>query len=411
LGGAWALAFSCNPARADVFHGNVALLGGRASGLGGAAVGLPSDDAAPFYNPAAVPLDPWIQVSFSAQALQLEQRTLSPYFGSKATERSASLVPNASVSSMPWHGGRVSFAVFATDSEGLSLDQSFQDPPPATGLSSAQIRRLESGATYQVGPSFGRPVSETLSVGVSMLYVYRTYALRSDEYTEAADPAARPAALSHIVNTDARSQGLALVGGVRFQPTGPSGRFTFGLALRSGVSLSEQQVVRDERYIGVRQPDGTVRFTRAPTSDTESTNAGEPAAVVVGGSVRLGPGRIAAQLTVTSATAQLEPGVPGKLTVDGAVGGELTVAPGWTARAGLFSQRSSVADDGTADRVDAYGATLGVGQANDHHVTDLALVLVRESGQGPVTDVTGGVDRTHIRGYLLLVTLGGAFRF
>jgi long-subunit fatty acid transport protein len=397
-------------AGAQGFHGNVALLGGRASGLGGAAVGLPEDDAAPFYNPAAVALDPGVQLSFSAQALQLQQRSYAPYLGSRATESSVALVPNASSGSFPWRGGRAAFAVFTTDDEGLVLNQAFS-PAASTGVSTAHIRRLESSSTYQVGPSYGRPINEHLSVGFSLLYVYRTVSVRADEYAESADPTASPAAVSHQLDSDGVSQGLAFVGGIRVQPGGPEGRFTLGLSLRSGVSLSEQVVSHEDRFLGARQPDASLLFTRVATDQDTSARVGQPASAMLGGSARLGPGLISAQVTLTSAEPDLDPGVAGRLTVDGALGGEAAIDDGWSARAGLFSRRSSVQDATAAPRIDQYGGALGVGKLDPHHVTDVALVLIHESGEAPVTSVTGGTAQAQVSGYLLMITLGGAFRF
>lgn len=399
-------------AAADPFHGNVALLGGRASALGGAATGLPEDDSAPFYNPAAISADPYVQVSFSAEALQLQQRSFTPYLGSRATESWAGLVPNASVGSSAWRGGRASFAVFTTEDENLTLDHTFT-PFGDTGVAFARIRRLETTQTYQAGPSYGHPVNEFVTVGISALYVYRTQAIRADEYAEASDPAASPAAITHTEDTEGVSQGLAFVGGLRVQPTGPQGPLTLGLALRSGVSLAEQIVRREERFNGLRQPDGSVLFTREPTHESTESQAGQPAAAMLGASWRFSAALLCAQLTVTSAEPNLAPGVNGRLTVDGALGGEWQVdrAHGWTARAGLYTRRSSVSDAALAPKIDQYGAALGVGKLDAHHVTDAALVLQRESGQAPVASVSGGTAAASVSGYTLLITLGGAFRF
>ncbi|MBS2027210.1 MAG: hypothetical protein JST54_04825 [Deltaproteobacteria bacterium] len=399
-------------ASADAYHGNVALLGGRASGLGGAAAGLPEDDAAPFYNPACVALDPWIQISFSAQALQLQQRSYAPYLGSKATETAAALVPNASSGSFPWRGGRASFSAFTTDDESLTLNQTFENPGGNSGVAVAHIRRLESNVTYQLGPSYGRPVNDILSVGASVLYVYQTVSQRADEDFTASDVNAVPFAVTHTLAADSISQGLAFVGGVRLQPTGPEGRFTFGLSLRSGASLSKPLgATREQKFVGTRQADGSVVYTLQPVTSPSATSSGLPAAAMGGGSMKLGPALFSAQLTVTSAAGDIGNGVPGKLTIDGALGTELAIDNGWSARAGVFSRRSSVADGSSAPRIDQYGAALGTSKVDPHHVTDAALVLVRDSGDAPVASVTGGTTQATVSGYTLMITLGGAFRF
>ena len=406
-------------ASADAFHGNVALLGARASGLGGAAAGLPEDDAAPFYNPACIALDPWLQVSFSAQALQLQQRSYSPYLGSKATETAAALVPNASSGSFPWRGGRASFSAFTTDDESLTLNQTFS-PNADTGVKLAHIRRLESDVTYQLGPSYGRPINDILSVGLSVLYVYRTSSARADEDFTASQANANPIAVTHTLDSDSVSQGLAFVGGVRLQPAGPQGRFTFGLTLRSGVSLSAQVANHEQRFLGTAVPNCTpdpavtsscVVYTAVPVNTPAQTSSGLPAAAMGGASMRIGPGLVSAQVTLTSAFTDDSGGVPAKLTVDGAVGGEMPIDNGWSARAGVYSRRSSVPDASVAPRIDQYGATLGVGKVDPHHVTDVAVVLVRDSGAAPVASVTGGTTQANVSGYTLMITLGGAFRF
>jgi len=399
-------------AGAQGLQGNVALLGARASGLGGAAVGLPDDDASAFYNPAAIASDPAVQVSAAASVAQLEHRSLSPYLGSRATEKGFALLPNASVFSAPWRGGRAAFSIFATDGESLVLNQAFA-PPPSSGISTANIRRVESSATYQVGPSYGRAVTEKIAVGFSILYLYRTQSLLVNEYAESSDPGASVAALSHNLQTDSVSQGLAFVGGVRVQPTGPRGRFTLGLSVRSGVSLAEQLASRDERFTGTRAADGSLQFTRTPTQGEAAARAGIPASASLGASIRLvhGLGLVSAQATVTSAQADLAPGVAGRLTVDGAAGTEWTIDQGWMVRGGVFTRRSAVADARTAPQIDAYGATLGLSNTGPHHSTDAALVVLGETGSAPVQTLAGGNAQAEVSGYTLLLTLGGAFRF
>src|SRR6185503_15970256 len=122
---------------------------------------------------------------------------------------------------------------------------------------------------------------------------------------------------------------------------------------------------------------------------------------------------VSAQATLTSAEPQLQDGVPGKLTLDGALGAEWLVDRdnGWTARAGFFTKRSSVGDASVVARIHQYGAALGVGKVDAHHVTDAALVLQREFGVAPVASITGGSAPADVTGYALLVTLGGSFRF
>lgn len=405
-----AVATASRPVRADPYQVSAALLGARASGLGGAAAGLPEEDAAPFYNPACIDRDPRISVSFSAQALQLQSRTFSPYLGSRATETQAGLVPNASVGSFPWRGGRASFAVFTTQQENLTLNQTLH-PPASTGVAEARLRRLESDATYLVGPSYGRPIDDTLAVGFSVLYVYRSLSQRADEYAEAADPHATPAAISHAVDSEGLSQGLTVVGGVRLRPGGREGRTTFGLSLRSAVALSQQQVLREERFLGSRDSTGALRFTREELHAPVQSRAGLPAAVLLGGSTALGPTLVSGQLTVTSEQRDLTPGVDGRLTVDAALGGEWKIDPTWTARLGLFTRRSAVRDPNAAPQLDQVGAAVGAGALEPHHVTDAALVVLSERGQAPVETVTGGRELVHVSGYTLLLTLGGAFRF
>jgi long-subunit fatty acid transport protein len=398
-------------AGADPYQVSGALLGARASGIGGAATGLPEEDAAPFYNPAAISLDPRISVSFSAQALQLQSRTFSPYLGSRATETQAGLVPNASVGSFPWRGGRASFAVFTTQQENLTLNQTLH-PPAETGVATARLRRLENDSTYLLGPSYGRPVNDVLAVGFSVLYVYRSLSQRADEYAEASNPQTNPAAISHALDDEGLSQGLAFVGGLRLRPGGSDGRLTVGLTLRSAVALSQQQVRREERYIGTRDAGGVLRFSREQVHDeSASARAGLPAAILTGASLRLGPTLLSAQASFTSAQKDFTPGVDGRFTANGALGAELHIDPVWTARAGLFARRSAVADPQTAPQLDQYGVSVGTGWVELHHVTDVALVVISERGQAPVETVTGGRDLVQVTGYTLLLTLGGAFRF
>ena len=154
------------PVAADGFHYNSELLGARAGGMGGAVVGMPEDDASGYYNPAAFLRGDQIKASVSATALDVQSLTYLSYLGGPATAGSVSLIPNASVASSPWHGGRLSFSIFATDASQLVLNRQCQ-PPTSCGATTATISQSQSSSTYLIGPSLGAPLSPTISIGVA----------------------------------------------------------------------------------------------------------------------------------------------------------------------------------------------------------------------------------------------------
>lgn len=414
---ACAAALWAAPAGADEFHYADAVIGGRAAGMGGAVVGVDEDGAAPFHNPAAVSRDPKPEVQVSAQVLQWRSFTYDSFLGQSVTGRSIGIVPNTTVASYPFRGGRASLAVFTTQANDLTLDRVFA-PDTTSGLVSARLRRVESERTYLMGPSVGVPLTPVLSVGVTIAYVYRTVTLREQEYVEVAGEAGAVTARSRGVDSDQVSQGLTLIAGVRVQPTGPRGRWTLGLTLRSGASLADLATRREEVFLGTRQADGTLVFTPQPVQDSSQGRTGNPSSVSVGSSVRLGDFRLAASALVHAAQRYESLGVTveKQLVVNGALGVEWQGSPTWTLRAGAYSNRSAaprldrVAEPRFA-RIDLYGLTFGGTRTNGIRQADVALRITRGDGEAPLAGTSGKVSAVSVSTWEVGFTLGGSTRF
>jgi long-chain fatty acid transport protein len=404
---------------ADDYHANDTLVGSRAAGMGGAVVGVPEDGAAPYYNPAAYTRDGKVQINLSANGVQVESLTYRPYLGSLATAKGVGFVPNFSVGSGPvGDRGRLSICAFTTQSHALVLDRS-STPDPSTGLLEARVRRIETESTALFGPSVGFPLSDTLSVGISGFFVYQTSTLRENAYQVAKDPDAPIAAREHLSDSDQTSQGISVVGGLQYQPTGPSGWWTFGVSLRSGASLANVAHQREELFVGTHSGDHLVFVDNVLGDPTSKTGkSGSPSAASLGASFHTSGLLVAASVTVLSGEQYESFGetITKQFLVNGGVGAEYMLTDRFTLRAGVFSNRSSAPVPGTgadfaAPHIDFYGFTIGGTQVDEHTHTDLALKLSRASGVAKVDAPGGGAVRADVSGFQLTLTIGGGYHF
>jgi hypothetical protein len=384
--------------------------------MGGAMVGIDEDASAPYYNPAAFERAGHTEVDLSATALTVHSLTFAPYLGDSATERSVGILPNASVGSRPFHGGRLSLCIFTTQDDDLVLDRSFT-PPTSTGLATAQIHSDSSESTYLLGPSLGMPLSDVLSVGISGFFVYRSVGLHERVFQMASSTNAAVQSFERIEDTEQLSQGLIIVGGVQVRPGGGEGRWVLGVSVRSGSSLADSGQHQVVEYVQQRQSDGTTQYVRTPLENSTQGQSEIPSQIALGSSVRLGRGRFSADVTIDSAQSYINLGatVDRKLTVNGTFGGEWSLDPAWMVRAGLFTNRSSapsVPDDNqpSSPHVDEYGLTLGFTQVGVRHRADFALEFAEDYGQAKIEGIDGVLQRVNVQGFEVSFVIGGAYR-
>jgi long-chain fatty acid transport protein len=178
-------------AHADEFHYVNALVGNRASGMGGAYTAISDDPAGLFYNPAGAVYSPVPNVSASANAFSTRNTVYSSVLGGQLDwERDSSvLLPNFFGVSQPVGPGVFGFSYAVPDSVVEDQDQEFENFPSNIGVDVAKytINLNQNDNTYNFGPSYAYAVSDSFSFGGTLYVHYRTKELIQNQFVRLVD--------------------------------------------------------------------------------------------------------------------------------------------------------------------------------------------------------------------------------
>ncbi len=156
-----------SPLQADEFHYNNMLIGNRASGLAGAYVSISDDPSGLYYNPAGVVYSSATNISANMNAFNISRTEYKNALGGKSWIRTSSaLVPNFFGITQPLGPGTLGFSYAVTESLLEDQDQTFYDIP-ATGTQ-FNINFNNQDNTSNIGPSYALPVSDKLSIGLTL---------------------------------------------------------------------------------------------------------------------------------------------------------------------------------------------------------------------------------------------------
>lgn len=153
--------------QADEYHYNNMLIGDRASGMGGAYVGIADDPAGLYYNPAGIVQAIGSNISGSMNAYHNITTRYKNALGGQYdwVRESAVLAPNFFGMFQPFAGGKLGFSYAVIDTIIEDQNQEFNN---FGSISSYVIDFNNQDATYQFGPSYAFDISDKLSMGITV---------------------------------------------------------------------------------------------------------------------------------------------------------------------------------------------------------------------------------------------------
>jgi long-chain fatty acid transport protein len=398
LAGALAL-FPRGPARADESRFRPYLVGGRASGMGGAFTALADDGSGPWYNPAGVAFVRRSQLSIAGSVYGLVSGSFHDALGDGHDFRYRGLNTFPSVTAGVWklgapgaeEGGVLSLGVFVPDAVDID-DRDRLGSAQDAFFYSEKTRTVWGGLTY--AHRLGH-----LGIGATAFLLYGSRIVQED--LTATSQAAPDQFATLSARTDETTFGVAGAIGLRWDATE---------ALHLGLSLYSPALGGGRRRVFLR----ATLAAGAPGPLIEVVNEGglrstlsQPLRLQSGLAWVSGPLTLAADLVYLAprkvhdnADRQaegLDQRVERRAVVDGSVGLELLVGERYALRAGLFTDLSTsprpVAYLGSANpnptytsHVDRYGATLSAGFRTEHTSTDFGVNASAGTGTDLVPD-------------------------
>ncbi len=182
-------ALMCSAAWADVYHYRNILVGGRASGLGGAYTALSDDPDGLYYNPAGVVYSYGNNLSASANAYHSSVKEYKGALGRFTWGRRASaILPNFFGVVQEVGKARLGLSYVVPDSIIEDQDQTFRNlgpsvidttddgvdnPATTTNITQFVINFNNGDKTLNIGPSAAFEITENFSAGLSLYVHYR----------------------------------------------------------------------------------------------------------------------------------------------------------------------------------------------------------------------------------------------
>lgn len=175
--------------RADFEYYKNTLIGGRASGMGGAYVAISDDVSGAFYNPAGMSFAQWDSLSGSANVFQVNKSTYEGVIGDRDWNRDTQgIAPN--FFGVLKRNKRHSFAfVYAlTDFYKEDQDESHQNiTNVSTPISIYSMNLHTEDSVMLIGPSYSYRFKNDNSIGLSLFYHKRDYQQRQYQHIEFTD--------------------------------------------------------------------------------------------------------------------------------------------------------------------------------------------------------------------------------
>jgi len=416
---ALALLLAAGAARADFFNARNVLIGERAATMGGAFTALADDGSAAYYNPAGLSQLPGFTATVAADAYALYLLHRVEVLNGNGDRLGLSFIQPASIPTT--FGATYSFRpglvaglhaftgdLFRVSAIATRQDTALEVPMAGTlqSFSGVSLRAKLELQSALMGPSLGWDVGHGFSVGAALFYhlAQSTVSLATEYFTPGGEHAMVQQA------NEVLSGGLVPSLGVLYRAP---------LGLRFGLSWQCQTL--------------PLHGTNDWSSSAVSTGLGESfAAGRVRGEVRnphrfaLGlawdrPGvlTLSADVVVYAGLDYPAPHEPLRADladnrhrelahVDGSLGAEVPLNSRWALRAGLFTNTSSASQQFIEERVQLFGATLGVGFRTGNLETGLGLVG-QFGGSSPQAERPDLPPTSWSRAQVMLV-LGGSHR-
>lgn len=387
----FALLLSQTPCLADDFHYNNILIGERAAGMAGAYTAVSDDPSGMYYNPAGIVEAGTRNLSLSVNAYSTVDKEYKEVVGGRHWKRhSSSLLPNFFGILQEVGKLKVGISYAVPDNISEEQDDTFTNFP----LGGSQVDRYiinfnNHDKTYNVGPSIAFPLTDKLSLGLTLYGHYRSSDTVDNQTLVFSD------SQSQWMNTLVRTEewGVRPILGLMWSP---AEKVSLGLALsRTFVISSKTRVQFTQKDLN-----GNLEMFNPPDSGDKKEY---PYRISVGAAYFPSPKLlISADLTyftgveysILTMKTRKEP------VLNGALGAEYYFTRNWALRGGLFSNRSNSPEvKGTAneqtEKIDAYGVTLSLTRFIKNTSFTAGGSYSYGSGKAQITSTPGSVDATY----------------
>lgn len=220
---------------ADEFHYKNILIGERAAGLGGAFVAISDDPSGIYHNPAGIVFGLENYLSLSANAFSSSSQTIKDvYPGQDYTLKSSNLVPAFFGFTQTYGQNKIGFAIIVPNSDLIDQTDTITRQNDGTVDQRRFVRKyFQQDNTYLAGPAIAREISKNLSLGVSVLLMYRTTKF-IDNTTIMLEPVESAGYGFFIRNANTARYGVMIRAGMQFMPIP---KLSIGLMVARPISL------------------------------------------------------------------------------------------------------------------------------------------------------------------------------
>ena len=403
-------------------------IGGRATGMGGAATALAEDTAGAFYNPAGTAFAEGDSLSLSTSLYGvLGGQTVGAYgAGTSFSYASVNIVPSATSSLMhvgrhdaahpsPWVFG---FNVFAPQSARSEQRTTLHDGDTTVSVTSDE-------STLLVGPSLAYRINDRLAVGVAVYGAYHSASTDLD-LTDTSGASQGASYIQRTANLTQSDLGAVFSLGARWEPLRG---FTVGLSVRTPtVPILGSGTAFTRAVLIPAAGAGTMSVLAASDLEVE-TRSVMPARIALGVAwARRGRFAVAADVALylpvtytafrSTADPSLDQDVVHHAVVNCAVGVEYYLRPSIPLRAGFFTDLSPAdvptAAQGGEDHVSLAGGTLGVSFVSRHTSSQLGVVGAVGSATVAGVDLQRGTYDPRVSSvsqYRVFLVYSGAYSF
>ncbi len=380
----------CGIASADEFHYNNALIGDRASGMGGAYTAISDDATGLYYNPGGIVYSSGKNLSASVNAYYNVTKTYKGAISGYDWERNSSaLLPNYFGIVQPLGKFKFGFSYAVPDSINEDQDQSFYNL--SSTISRYIINFNNEDNTFNFGPSLGAEIAKDLSAGVT-LYVHK----RKAQFI-----------LNQIVITstggdewlnkyfELNEWGVRPVIGLIWAPFQKlSLGFSASKTYVTSSKATDQNTCSDPTGIGANCPNSNLlRFPdiRDNTERKYPTRLALGAAYFASGSLL-----ISGDLTYyTSVTDPIFGNKEPVLNV--ALGTEYYLSKNWALRGGVYTNMANTPDiqpgvTAIEEHIDVYGGSLSISHFTRNTSVTFGGGLISGDGKSQITGSTNAQD-------------------
>lgn len=174
---------------ADDFHYNNIIVGDRASGMGGAYIGVADDAAGMYYNPAGVAYSVGRNLSASVNAYHNLQKKFDGVIGDYGWKRkSSALIPNFFGIIQPVGDIKLGLSYAVPDSIKEDQDQVFFNVNP--NVDRYVINLNNDDNTYNVGVTISKDITKSFASGLTLYLHRRESQMIFNQFVERTSPAA-----------------------------------------------------------------------------------------------------------------------------------------------------------------------------------------------------------------------------